>query len=349
MFAAESLAAPTVLREPEHLHGKMTRYYSHVHWQKQPGNPIRVRLLPGVNYTGKSGFDINALSGKEHNTEVRTIPSTLEHLYAQLINNSNILKVDNNQFEYYFQIHIQDYNTLYAPSDSNDLLSLWFAHIDRAWSMMSYDDTPGYSAISLVLYNKELEPVLEIPVMSHMYPCERASKPMTFSPGQYQAFFDGLATTATGQSLISAVNRGLVEVAAFFKNRSVRGQILRVDNQDIFINIGMGQLYKNERVKLMYKDDPVLPAYAVGELQVEEVYDDYALAYAVDVRASNVVAGDEVVLNKIIKKRQFVSVAGKPIRCKNPDTREQRHLAKPKQQDTANNYGFQWQLPDQEH
>lgn len=300
-----------------------TRYYSHLHWQDQPGAGLAIKLLPSINATGKTAYDIRELSGKDHHSEVRTIPNALDQVLFQLVHNSQFLTPSTRGFDYYLQFHIQQYDTLYALGDSNHDLSLGFGHIDRAWSQIHGDDKPAEISLTLVLYNRQQQPVLEVPVTAELDACARSGQPMTFSPdlrmaGEAtinQTFFDGFATTTTGQTFIAAANRTLEQVNQYFDQRPIHGTVIKVDQNEIYLNLGEGIVYKNERLDLLYEGDKALGSYPVSRLEVEQVQQNSAIAHALDMHSANVLAGDRVRLNKTTAPRKAVSFAGEAIGC----------------------------------
>ncbi len=311
------LATPeaTVSRKPPHLSGDQTRLYSHIHWQGQYGSGIRVKLLPGVNATGKESYSVHGLSGKDHNTEVRTLPDNFDEIFFELTRNSRFLNPVKHQADFLMQFHIRRFDSLYNPGDRNHLANLGFAHLDRAWSQLHGDNKPATISLTLVLYDNNYIPLLEVPVVSQMMPCERSGNPMVFSALSDQQFLNGFATTTTGQAFIAAINRALEETTHYFAQRPITGRVLRVENNDVYINLGSSLLRKNETLELLYTDKEGIPPYSVSRLEVEETWDDLALVHALDIHTANVQAGDTVKLKKHSKRPKFVSVAGDPIVC----------------------------------
>ncbi len=311
------LAAPdaTVSRKPPHLSGDQARLYSHLHWQGQYGSGISVKLLPGVNATGKDTYSVHGLSGKDHNTEVRTLPDNMDDIFFELTRNSRFLNPVEQQADYLMQFHVRRFDSLYHPGDRNHLANLGFAHLDRAWSQLHGDNKPATISLTLVLYDNNYIPLLEVPVVSELMPCERSGNPMVFSALTDQQFLNGFATTTTGQAFIAAINRALEETTHYFAQRPITGRVVRVDNNDIYINLGSSLLQKNQTLNLLYTDKEGLPPYSVSRLEVEETWDEIALVHALDIHSANVQPGDTVKLRKHSKRPEFVSVAGDAIIC----------------------------------
>lgn len=322
-----------------------TRYYSHIHWQDQPGAGVAIKLLPSVNATGKTAYDIRGLSGKDHHSEVRTMPNALDQVLFQLVHNSQFLTPSTHSFDYYLQFHIQQYDSLYALGDSNHDLSLGFGHIDRAWSRVHGDDKPAKISLTLVLYNRQQQPVLEVPVIAELDACARSGQPMTFSSNLRmtgggvvdQTFFDGFATTTTGQTFIAAANRTLEQVNQYFDQRPIHGTVIKVDHNEIYLNLGDGIVYKNEQLDLLYENDNALGSYPVSRLEVEQVLPNSAIVHALDTHTTNVLVGDRVRLNKTAAARKAVSFAGEAIGC----SRQTNAMA-----NTDNNSHWWWQSDD---
>lgn len=328
------------------LKGTETRFYSHIHWQRQPGNGVRVNLLPPVNATGKTPYDTRGLNGHAADTEVRTLPNALNILFEELVRTSHFLEPVSQPADYFLQFHVQRYDSLYALGESDHLLSLGFAQIDRAWSEVFGDNKPARVSLSLVIYNRNYEAILEVPVTAQLDPCERSSNPMPFSPRVNQAFFNAYATTTTGQATIAAINRTLEEASKFFASQPIRGEVLKVDNNAIIVNLGKGIVYPEEELQLMYSGDSKLPAYPVSRLAVEKVWQEHALVHALDVFSGQVKAGDEVILNKVMQKRQWLSVAGEPVKCLSPKTKDKFALDN---SSSKSDYGFIWNSSTSSH
>ncbi|WP_144391491.1 hypothetical protein [Pleionea sediminis] len=309
-------SSATTLRQPPHLTGETTRNYSHIHWQNSPGPGIPIRLLPSVNATGKASYSTQNLSGKSHNSEVRTIPDALDSLIYQLVKNTHFLNptIATEPTQYSLQFHLRQFDTLYAPGDRNHLLNLGFAHIDRAWSQLNGDNKPSVVKLIAVIYDEDFIPVLEVPISAKLLPCQRSGNVMTFSPVTPQQFLNGFATTTTGQAFIAAVNRALQEVASHFGDLPIVGKVVKVEQNDIYINIGEGVVYPNEELDLIYQSDNSFN-YVVGRLAVEETWPNMSLVHSLDVPSSNVLAGDSIELKKQASKPKLRSVAGKPIIC----------------------------------
>ncbi len=316
-----------------------TRYYSHIHWQRQPGSGVRVNLLPPVNATGKTPYDTRGLKGHAADTEVRTLPNALNILFEELVRSSHFLEPVSQPVDYYLQFHVQRYDSLYALGESDHLLSLGFAHVDRAWSEVFGDNKPAKVSVTLIIYNRNYEAILEVPVTAQLDPCERSANPMPFSPRVNQAFFNAYATTTTGQATIAAINRALEEASKLFAAQPIRGEVLKVDNNEIVVNLGKGIVYPDEELQLMYSGDSGLPAYPISRLAVEKVWQEHALVHALDVFSGQVKAGDEVVLNKVIQQRQWLSVAGEPVKCITPKTKDKFALDNTT---STSEYGFSW-------
>jgi hypothetical protein len=330
--------------QPLYLKDRQARRYSHIHWQRQPGYGIPVRLLPSVNATGKQAYDIQSLTGHAVDTETRTLPNALDQLFRELVSVSHFLEPVAEEPDYYVQFHVRRYDSLYALGKSDHLLSLGFAHIDRSWSQIFGDDKPATVSITLMVYNRDYDPLLEIPVTVELDPCQRSGNPMLFSPRVNQSFFNAYATTTTGQATIAAVNRALDAASQFFAALPIRGQVVKVNENEIFINLGSGVVYPREQLQLLYDDGTGTP-YPVSRLEVEQVWQQQSLVHALDVFSGQVKVGDQIVLNKVIQQRQWVSAGDQKVSCLTPKTKNPFALDKVQQQ---GDHGFTWQLADDE-
>jgi hypothetical protein len=168
---------------------------------------------------------------------------------------------------------------------------------------------------------------------------------MLFSPRVNQTFFNAYASTTTGQATIAAVNRALEEASRFFAALPIHGKVIKVDNNDIIINLGRGVVYPREQLQLLYSGDEATEPYPISRLEVEQVWQQQALVYALDVFSGQVKAGDEVILNKMIQKRQWLSVAGDSVTCLTPKTQNYFALDKSLRDE---DHGFTWKPADDE-
>jgi len=137
-----------------------------------------------------------------------------------------------------------------------------------------------------------------------------------FTSSSFHAqFFNEYATTTSGQAFIAAVNKLLSVASEFFLQFPIEGEVLKVDDQDIYINIGDAAVVPREKLELLYFDDPAIPAYAVSQLEVEEVFESAAIVHALDIKTANVKAGDSVRLKRKVLNRTITSAAGSKVKC----------------------------------
>ncbi|NVJ58867.1 MAG: hypothetical protein HWE27_00685 [Gammaproteobacteria bacterium] len=291
------------------------RFYSNLVWQQQPGSALSVHLLPSVNASEHDVYQVSFDNQNVGDLESKSVPSTLQAVNQELVNNTRFLKAVNHSAEFQLQFIIQNYETLYSLTGSDNWLDYSFAKLDQAWSAMAGDNKPSRVNVTAVLYNKSGEMLLQVASGGSLSPCERSANPMIFPPHHGQAFLNGFAKTTTGQTYIAAVNRTLTEVAKYLANEPIRGEVLKVDRNNIYLSIGEGIVYPNETVNLIYSNNDNFPSYTLGRLEIEAVEQSISVAHAIDMHTANVIPGDKVQLKKVIQERAYLSAGERSVTC----------------------------------
>lgn len=304
----------TVIQRPK-LKPEEIRFFSNLIWQRQPGSPVTIKLLPLVNASQHDSYQVNLNQQSLSDLESKTIPSALDTINQQLVNQTAFLQTVNHSADYQLQFIVQDYQTLYSLTGSDNWLDYSIAKLDQAWSAIAGDNKPSQVKVTMVLYDKDGTMLLQMPMGGALSPCQRSANPMVFPSHQGQAFLNGFAKTTTGQTYIAVINRTLTEVAKYLADTPINGEVLRVEQNNIYLNLGQGIVYPEETVHLIYQENPQMPSYPVGRLEVESVYANISIAHAIDVHTANVLPGDKVQLKKPIQARAYVSAGKQPVSC----------------------------------
>jgi len=306
-----------------YLKGGETREYAYVLWQTNPGAATSIQLLPTVNATGRTEYASNQYSGLAKHSEVRNLPSALHNAVAHLVSHAGF-QISHKEASWKLQFVLYDYQTLYALDDRDHAASLGLGQIDRVWSQWAGDNKASRVKLALVLYDHLGHQQLTVPVAASMMPCERGATPMVYGPGPEQQFLNGFATTTTGQTFAAAVNRSMVELVQFFADQPIRGSVLKVDRNEVYVSLGKGTVYPKEVLQLQYQQDAALPPYTVGHLAVEEVFDDVAITHPIDLFAANIAAGDQVSIYKKLTQPVALPVSKRAVECQADDSRQEQ-------------------------
>ncbi len=322
MMAISLLIVPLVLhadinyRKTETLKGKDTRFFSHLLWTTKTNSAIKVKLLPSINATGKSSYPNQSVRGIHAKTEVRTLPDNFNHLIKQLINNTQFLRTDQTHYDYQIQFHIKRYDTLYHSARNNHLFFRVFSEIDRVWSNLHGDSTPSRVTLVLTLYDQSLNTLLEVPVSSELLPCQKAQHTMTFQPGPQQAFFDALATTTTGQTLIAAINRSLVEVDHHLKNTPIQFPVIDIVDNTLIAQFHHPQLKPGDSVQLIFPEEERM--YHTGLLEIESIRNGTIRLHSIDTPMGSIHQQDRLQIAYTKELSTYKSVAGSAHQCHYP-------------------------------
>ena len=264
--------------------------FSHLKWSPGRNNPVKIEVLPIVNF---SGIPIEQREEKSDYFNHGKIPQSVNHLFSDLVSASRYFTSNDANSDYRFQLTINRYRLPYdyAPDD------LWWkklnTEVDR-WLV-----TPKSARISLSLkitgkqrhiaaWSRTIETSLAFCDLNAQ------TQPLTSFNNKDQIVREYVKTTP-GQAFIAASNflilqgihyinqkRGLAQVAGKFEN-----ELLLVSNDDSFV-VGeiLGLYHKNE-----YSTQSALPA---GQVQIIKTFENQAIAYPIDIRADQIKQGDWV-------------------------------------------------------
>ncbi|MEE4245713.1 MAG: hypothetical protein V2I33_09895 [Kangiellaceae bacterium] len=318
----QSSSAPfgqTINHRTPFLVNQSTRSYSHIHWQAKPGNGMPITLLPTVNATGKTTYSTSDRTGQHDGVEIRTVPDNLHYLINDLVRNSNFLEptganevIDT---DFAIQFHLIKFDTLYSLANNNNALSLGVSKLDNWWSKAFGENKPATVGIVMTIYDRQHNLLLEAPIQATLDPCHRTDNPMVFVPSRHQQFLNQFAQTTIGQTSIAAINRALEVAAQYFQHQPIEGKVVRVNNNEVYLNFGQNAVRKADTVELIIDPGNEFPSYSAGELIIEDVWHNVSLAYPISIKSGSIIPGDIVRMASSNRPHKFISVAESKVEC----------------------------------
>lgn len=135
--------------------------------------------------------------------------------------------------------------------------------------------------------------------------------------GALGGFMESYSKTPIGQAVMSAVNIGIFELVKYLGERPVSGSVIKVDGQQVFVNLGEDVVQNGVVLEAFRKGEELIDPDTglslggeeerVGALSVQDVKEKYCIAVAQGWDPSALARGDKIVSTAPPAKMEFAS------------------------------------------
>ncbi|WP_196140604.1 hypothetical protein [Aliikangiella sp. G2MR2-5] len=262
---------------------------THLQW---PDNnlPVSVALLPIVNY---SGIPIEKREASVDYFDYGKIPAEIHQLFADNLIASRFFSLDKTDPDYYIQLIIDEYRTVYPYSPDDKWWQKKRDEVDRAFT----EAKPANIKLSvkLVSANKHIKPWVDS-VKVRLSHCDLNSvpQPLTQMSNQNLALRNYLTTT-TGQSFLAASNFLISKAIERVKAQPAFAKVVSKYGNEITILSEQHRFSPGDKLKLHYLNhDGQQIAKSFGEIMVIKSEGNESLTYPVSLRGDHIKVGDLV-------------------------------------------------------
>jgi len=266
--------------------------YSHLKWHSQLDSPTKIHILPIQNY---SGIPLKVKQQDANNFDYSEIPASIGQLFADLIDASRYLEVDEIDDNFQFQLSIEEYQLPFDfkpeggwVDEINGKIDRWFVSPKNSQVKLSLRITgkhpikPWIHSVSAVLDNCDLN---NIP------------QPLTSANNSNKVLVE-YVKTAPGQAFTAASNYLILQGIKHIKQKHTFAQVTSKHSNELILTTKNNSFTIGEKLSVYYQNNysnqSDLPA---GEVQIIKAYSNQAVAYPITLRPDQIKKGDWIKLS----------------------------------------------------
>ncbi len=196
------------------------------------------------------------------------------------------------------QIQVSHYQPLYY-SDELSLANRIQDKLESLFETYTRSQQQSRVILNFHLYQAETNSIItKFSVVAELSECWRSTNPNIYADdGANGTKLIAYAKSVIGQTFIAALNKGLERIHNSFSGQHVYGNILAVNTNNLWLNLGQGYLNPGDEVRVLYHhpEQPFLAQnkrMARGHLRVIESFPDYSIAVPLDIKMASLVTGD---------------------------------------------------------